>query len=216
MNVTARVVQNELSKIHKQNMDAKQAMRMAMNEAVRKGKTEIKRSITDLYNIKASKVTDSNKNKGLSLKLATNKNLRAEVDAGHIPINVSNFKIKDLKVESSRDFAFASNVKSKKTKTVKLAKVFRNAGVEVEIKKGEKKVLATAFRIEKFGNAVFARGKKQKLGFAFAKPRMPIDSISTISIATAAQNINAQQKYWPVVEAYYKQRLDYHLNRMIK
>lgn len=217
MDIAAKIVKNELDKLKKNNLNANKAMRMAMNESVRKGRTEVKKSITEFYNIKPGTITDSNKKKGLSLKLATDKNLRAEVDAGHVPINIGSLSgVKDLKVESAREFAFATNVKTKKTKVVKLARIFKGGGIQVEVKKGEKKVLATAFRIEKFGNAVFARGKKNKLGFAFAKPRMPIDSISTISIATAAHNTNAQQKYWPVVESYYKQRLDYHLNRLIK
>lgn len=217
MNFAAKIVQNELHKLKKENLNAGKAMRMAMNEAVRKGRTEVKKSITEFYNIKPGTVTDSNKKKGLSLKLATDKNLRAEVDAGHVPINISSLsKVKDLKVESAREFAFATNVKTKKTKVVKLARIFKGGGIQVEVKKGEKKVLPSAFRVEKFNNAVFARGKKNKIGFAFAKPRMPIDSISTLSIATAAQNTNAQQKYWPVVEAYYKQRLEYHLKRMVK
>lgn len=212
MAVEAKIIKNELDKLKKYPANAQQAMRMAMNEAVRKGRTEVKKSITDVYNIKPGSISDPNKKKGLSLKLATNKNLHAEVDAGHTPVNIGS--LSKVKNSMKQNFAFASSVKTKKTKTVKLARIFKKAGIQVEIKKGEVKTFPSAFRVEKLSNAIFARGKRQKVGFKFDKPRMPIDSISTISVATAALNVNAQEKYTPVVEQYYQQRLDYHLKRM--
>lgn len=216
MDFVTKILKDELNKLKKERLQIDVATRMALNEAVKKGKTEVKKSITEVYNIKPGSITDSNRKKGLSIKSATNKNLRAEVDAGHTPVNIGSLsKVKQVKQEVGQNVAFASNVKTKKTKTVKLARIFKGGGIQFELKKGSVKTLPSAFRVGKLNNAVFARGKKKKIGFQFDKPRMPIDSVSTISVATAALNVDAQSKYTPVVEQYYAQRLEHHLKRMI-
>ena len=196
------------------------ATRMALNDSIRKGKTETRRSITEIYNIKASRINDANKGKGLSLKLASKTNLSAEVDAGHIPISLSeaNPKYKGRVV--------ANTVKYRKGKAVKGKSVKRSTGqVSIEIVKGQRKIISSAFTIglgthsdtgNKFAtSAIFARGKKGKPTFKFGKKRYPIDTLSTISVATAALNVKAKEKVMPVVSDFYQKSVTRQMQRLV-
>lgn len=221
--VDTRQASKELQKLKKQVSPAKlaSATKMALNDGVRKGKTEVRKSINSLYNISKSRIDDSNKKKGLSLKLATNDHLMAEVDAGHIPINLSEAAPK-FKGET-----IATKISFKGGKAKKGQAIRRSTGkISVEIVKGERKTLETAFTIgrathattgQQFSTtAIFARGKKGKPDFKFGKKRLPIDSMSTVSVATAALNTNAQQQVQPIVNEHVERRMMHHLQRAIK
>lgn len=211
---------HELDKLMKK-LSSKQitdAARMALNEAARKGKVEVKNAITSIYNIKPSRITDSNKKKGLSIKHATNKNLTAEIDAGHTPTQLSDANPK------FKSIAIAQSVKFKDGKASKGKLNKRSASqISVEIVKGQRKTLATAFipgrvtqgSTQTLTPLIFARGKKGKPTFKFGKSRYPIDTLSSISVATAATNVNAKEKYQPVVEAYMNKRFVHHIQRMV-
>lgn len=197
------------------------ATRMALNDSIRKGKTETKRSISAIYNIKPSRIDDRDKKKGLSTKLATNTNLSAEVDAGHVPINLSeaNPKFKGVTV--------ATSVKHKKGKASKGKNIKRSTGqISIEVIRGQRKIISSAFTIgiathAKTGkqfttSAIFARGKRGKPTFAFGKKRYPIDSLSTVSVATAALNVRAKEKVQPIVSAFYQNSMERQLQRQLK
>jgi hypothetical protein len=220
----------ELKKLKKKlsHKEVAIATRMALNESIRKGRTEVKEAILAVYNLKSSRILDADRKKGLSLRLAQGNNLSAELDAGHVPANLASFNnVKQVQQEVGQNIAFASKLKSRKTKVVKLARIFQGAGIQVEVKKGTTKIISSAFTLGSFtnakskqtvaipGKAIFARGKKGKPTFKFAKPRMPIDSISAVSVATAAQNVNAQDKYAPVVEQHLNVRMLHHLKRAV-
>ncbi len=197
------------------------ATRMAINESVKSAKVQVKRTIRDIYNISNSRIDDKNPKKGLSIKLATNSDMTGQVNAGHIPINLS---------EASPKFtgeAVATQVKYKNGKPVKGRTYKRSKSkISVEVLKGQRKTLETAFTIgvathastgQQFATtAIFARGKKGKPDFQHAKPRLPIDSLSTVSVATAALNTKAQEKTQPKVSEQYMKRLQHHMNRMLK
>jgi hypothetical protein len=197
------------------------ATRMALNDSIRKGKTETKKAITAIYNIKPSRIDDSSKKKGLSLKLATNSSLSAEVDAGHVPVNLSETKVSYKGVVVAMQVKY-KNGQAKKGKSFKRS----TSAISVQVRKDEgAKVINTAFTIgsathAKTGNqfatsAIFARGKKGKPVFSFGKSRYPIDSLSTVSVATAALNVKAKEKVQPVVSAFYKKDIQKQMQRLI-
>lgn len=177
-------------------------VRMAINDATRWGKTRVKDAIRQVYNIKAQRITDSNRKKGLSIILATNNNLTAKITAGHTPANMGSLS--------------GTRVTQKK-------------GVSVEVQKGKRKTIPSAFRLyatkgQKGASfypttdskaVIFARGKYGKPKFIFQKPRKPIAPITSLSVATAAHNTNAIKAYEPKVSAYYEKRLIHHLERIV-
>ncbi|MGZ5302527.1 MAG: hypothetical protein ACXWDO_00295, partial [Bacteroidia bacterium] len=184
------------------------------------------KSILSLYNIKSSRIDDRDAKKGLSVKLATGSKLSAEVDAGHIPVNLVNVAgIKTTREEVGRKVSFASSIKTRKTRSVKGGKVYRTA-ISVEITKGTRTTLRTAFIVNKFksqggstvniaGGAIFARGKRGKPTFEHGRSRMPIDSLSTVSVSTAANNTKAQENVMPVVSSVYVKELERQLKRRL-
>jgi hypothetical protein len=203
------------------------AIRMALNDTARTGKVAVRKSIQDLFNIKNSRINDTNPKKGLSVSFATNNKLEAEIRAGHIPVNLIN--ITGVKLEAQQtgqEFSYASTIKRRKTKAVKGKKTYSGRGISLEIFKGDRKNIPTAFTVGKFrhfksgsavsipSTAVFARGQKGKPGFQFGKARMPIDSLSTVSIGTASINSKAQDKYGDKVNTYCLQRLLKNLNSL--
>lgn len=205
----------------------KAATRMALNDSIRKAKTEVKKTILELYNIKSSRIDDRDKKKGLSVKLSQGNNMSAEVDAGHIPVNLVNISGNKFKrIEVGRKLAFASSLKSRKVKALRGGKIYRNQ-LTVEVAKGQRKTIYSAFIINQFkhagsgqtvninSGAVFARGKRGAPQFEFGKDRMPIDSISSLSVSTAARNTNAQERVQPKVTEYYQQQVTRQLQRKV-
>lgn len=223
-----QVDQKGFEKLKKQlsKSETEKAMRMAVNDAALRGRTLIRSSISEVYNIKNSRINDPAREKGLSVKKATNSDLRSMVYAGHIPVNLIN--ISGVKLESAEVSQSFRYTKGAKRKLIKGKRNFRGGGISLEIVKGERKKINSAFVIGKFrhyrggksvsipSSAVFARGQKGKVGFEFAKPRMPIDSISTISIATAATNTRAFDKWEGPITRYSSDRFFHHVKRMVE
>lgn len=196
------------------------ASRMALNDSIRKGKVEMRKAITSVYNLKAATVNNINSKKGLSVKLSTNKKLEAVVNAGHQPVNLSSLSVKFKSKQIGSQISYQKNGKQKRT----AAK--RSIGViSVEVLKGAGyKPINTAFspgvvsvpgKSQAFTKAIFARGKKGSPTFMFGKDRMPIDSITSVSVATAAYNTTAQQQVIPTISATYEKELTRQLNRLV-
>ncbi len=199
----------------------KRALRMALNDAVIKGKTMVRRSITEVYNIKAARVNDNNSRKGLSLKKATDSDLSAQINAGHTPLKLADMDPKYSGSVIAQQVSFRGG-SSRKGKTVKRS----TSAISVEVIKGQRKTIASAFTIGVAKNAatgqqfattaIFARGKRGKPGFEFAKPRMPIDTISSVSVGTAATNTKSVEKYQDELNHYANKRFVHHVERLIK
>jgi hypothetical protein len=211
---------DELKKqLSKQQVTA--ATRMALNDSIRKGKTETKKSITAIYNIKPSRIDNSDKKKGLSTKLATNSSLWAEVDAGHVPISLSeaNPKFKGVTVATTVKY---KNGKASKGKNLKRS----TTQISVEVINGKRITLGSAFTIGIGTNAqtgkqfttpaIFARGKRGKPTFSFGKSRYPIDSLSTVSVAVAALNVKAKEQVQPVITEFYQKSVQRQMERLIQ
>lgn len=192
--------------------------RISLNTAARKGKTEFRKSISELYNIKPSSINDADKKKGLSLKLATNSNLSAEVDAGHKPLSLANFPVK------FKSITLGNRVKVKDGKFTKGKAIKRSIGqISVSILSNKSKIIPSAFipGIVKHSTgqiatpAIFARGKRGKPNFSFSKKRYPIDTISSVSIATAALNKKERQRIENAANESLSKETDRQINRLL-
>lgn len=181
----------------------------------------VRRSIQEVYNIKASTINDDNKRKGLSIKKATGNDLSSQINAGHTPLKLSDMNPQFKGSTVARQVTYKGG-KAKAGKAVRRS----ISQISVEVIKGQRKVLGSAFTIGIASNAktgqqfattaIFARGKKGKPGFEFGKPRFPIDSISTVSIGTAATNTKSLSKYDNELNAYASERFIHHVERLIK
>lgn len=163
------------------------AARMALNDTLRWSRTQIRRSIQETHNIKPARLNDKSSKKGLVAILASNTILEGKITAGHQPISL-------LSMNGVR-----------KTK----------AGVSVEVIKGIRKLLPGAFMLTKFGRLVFERGQYKKAGFQFSKDRNPIDSIKTVSVATAAMNAKAAAKWKQPAQDKYQAEVQRQISRLI-
>jgi hypothetical protein len=196
------------------------AMRMAINEGLTKGRTEVRKGLQEVYNIRTSVLNDAKT--GLQINKATNKNLSGDIHASNKPLPISEMDPKFKGKTIGQSFSRGKNGKVKKGRIVK-----RSVGqISIEVIKGQRKILETAFipgraanastGMQGFTRAVFARGLRGKPGFAFSKPRLPIDSLSTVSPGTAASNERSVEKYSGTVKSYAEQRFVHHIERMIK
>lgn len=223
MNVKVEV-NEEIFKRAKEKLSPSQiagAMRMAMNDSVRKGRTMVRRAVQSGYNIQANVINDKSPKKGLSIKFASGRDLSAEIRAGHTPLSIKDANPRFTGVQVASKVSYKGG-KAKKGKALRRS----TSQISIEIIKGQRKTLASAFTIGvgqhnggtgQFGTGqIFARGKKGKPGFVFAKPRYSIDSISTISVATAAANDRSLDQYGPEVNQHAQQRFIHHIERLIK
>jgi hypothetical protein len=199
---------SELSKQQIRNITS-----MSLNKAITSSKTEAKKSITDLYNLKSSYVDK----KLFSLK-ASKYNLTAQLNADHKPVSLASFPLK------FKSITIAYNLNSKKGRSKGNA-VKRSVGqVSVQIfKDGPYKTINTAFApgvvksrdpgvIQATTPAIFARGKRGKPDFQFGKSRYPIDTLSSVSVATAALN----DKNKPRIEKKANEVLTNEFSRLMK
>lgn len=196
------------------------AIKMALNDGVRRARTDVRKGIQSLYNIKSSRILDGNPKKGLSLRFATDSTLEADLIAGHTPVNLSETKIKSTFVTAR----YKAGDKAYSVKNGKLKAAKRSVGlISVEVIKGDVKSLSSAFipgtATSSRGNqfvtpAIFARGKRGAPDFKFSKDRYPIDTLGTVSIFTAALNAKTQGLYVSNVNDYTIQRLIRNLQRL--
>ena len=199
------------------------AIRMALNDGARRSRTEVRKGIQQIYTIKSARILDSNPKKGLSIRFATDNNLEADLIAGHSPVNLSEVKIKTT--WTTANYKAGDTAYSVK-KNGKLQKAKRSVGlISVEVFKGNSKQLLTAFipgtatsaRGTQFITpAIFARGKRGTPDFKFStdNKRYPIDTLSTVSIFTAALNAKTQGVYLNNVNTYTVSRLMRNLERL--
>lgn len=196
------------------------AMRMAINEGLTKGRTEVRRGVQEVYNMRTAVL--NNDTTGLKIKKATGSNLTGNIAASNKPLPISEASPKFRSVTIGRSFTYNKDGKVKKGAAIKRSV----AQISIEIIKGQRKTINTAFAPgratnatsgkQSFNTAIFARGKRGKPGFKFAKPRMPIDTISTVSPGTAASNERSVNNYSNTVTDYANKRFVYHIERMIK
>ena len=156
------------------------ALRMAINDTMRKQRTELRRYVRSTYNIPADKINSIN------FTPASDFNLQSKLWGSHKPVQFAYFKPVfiggGLSVRGS--YTKKGGLKSKTGK----GRANAPGGVTVEIKKGMPVTIPFAFMVGKFDTPfVFARGAYQKgKGFVTAKPRNPINVLSSLSPYGAA------------------------------
>lgn len=176
----------------------RKAVRLGTNDTLRWSRTRIRTTIQEAYNIKAARINDTDSRKGLKLLLATTADpMNGRITAGHRPINL------------------ASLGRSRRTKT----------GVSVEVLKGHRGIIQRAFMIPG-KNTVFARGRYSAFGFLFrggigerqntTGNDTPISGINTVSVATAALNTRAFNKWEPDVNKKHIHEIERQISRLLR
>ena len=155
------------------------ALRMAINDTMRKQRTQLRQYVRHTYNIPGDKINS------IDFGPATTYNLESKMFASHSPVQLAYFKPIFSKGKSTIRGSYS---KKKGLSAKKGRSGGPEAGVSVEIKKEQRVTILFAFMVEKFEKPfVFARGQYQKgKGFVRGKPRMPISVLSSASVFSAA------------------------------
>jgi len=174
--------ENALAEFGKQlgHEQVSRAMRMAINDTMRKQRTKLRQYVRHAYNIPAEKVNTIN------FQPAKDFNLESRMSASRRPVQLAYFKPVFVGTSFSirGSFTKAAGLKSKVGK----GRTNGAGGVSVEIKKGQRVSILFAFMVGKFETPfVFARGQYQKgKVFVRSKPRNPINVLSSVSTYGAA------------------------------
>lgn len=155
----------------------RQATSRALNRSASSGRTLSNSEIRRKYAISASVLQNIIKNTN-----STSRNLEASIRASGAPLSWNYFGAKQEQPQGTTSFnrrGVASSRLNRKART--------NAkrGVTATIMKGKSVNLPTAFiQVANGGLTVFARGRNKGNGegFEFSKPRLPIGSITTLSV----------------------------------
>ncbi len=199
-----------------------EATRIAINTSLKWGRTRIREDISKEYNVKLGRLYNSAKDKGLNVKPASNTRLEGTITAGHLPVGLSGFNgIKQASETTGFAISFASSLKTRKTRTMRKA-IKSGVGISVEIRKGKREVIRSAFRTPKFGNVVFARGEYSAMGFRWRHyrknttgPDKPINALNSTSVATMALTKSVFAKWGTPIEKYYENELQRQLKRLV-
>lgn len=232
--VDVRKAQEQFRELEKQLSSHKvaSAQRMALNDSIRIGRTHVKRSVSKIYNFTSSVLNDTTTEKGLKIRLATNSNLETKITAGHTPRTMYSFKgTKVFRKEVSRSISVVSNINTRKTKVLRGERNYADGGIMVEVYRGKKKVIPSAFPLfvgkgikGAFSKTLqssdkmvpFGRGDHNGARFNWGKKRKPIAPLKGISLATAVMNTKAQDKYAPIIQQKYIERYNHQLSRLIR
>jgi hypothetical protein len=156
------------------------ALRMAINDTMRKQRTELRQYVRKTYNIPSKQINS------IDFSPASDYNLESKLGGSHKPVQFAYFKPVFIGAGMSvrGSYTKKGGLKSKTGK----GRANAPGGVTVEIKKGNPVTIPFAFMVGKFDTPfVFARGGYQKgKGFVTAKPRNPINILSSLSPYGAA------------------------------
>lgn len=183
-----------------------------MNHSLAKGRTQAKREITSIYNIPSSLAMES-----MRVKNANSTTLTGSIDASSRYTPLRHFKPK----------ATSGNVTTRTTRTGalysrKTKRRSKNQGVQVEIIKGQRKIISSAFFMPgSFNATVVARGQySQQRRFEFRTKRvtktgndLPIDSLRTVSVFKSAINTTVQKRLADYVMGEYGKRITHEIER---
>ncbi len=195
---------------------------MAINDSLRFGRTRIREDIAKEYNVKLGRLYASDRKKGLHVKPAYYNNLQGTITAGNMPVGLSGFNGNRLAVETTGyNISFASSIKTRKMRVQRKA-IRKAGGISVEIKKGRRDVIRSAFKIPKYGSLVFARGNYSAFGFLWRHRRVnttgqdkPIEVLNSTSVATMALNKHTVLRYFLPIHRKYEQELQRQLKRLL-
>lgn len=155
----------------------KKATSRALNRAASSGRTESSKQIRQKYTIGAAKINNEIKTNNSNYR-----NLEASIRAKGSPLSLSNFGAKQEQARGTTSFNRSGRASSRLNRRARTNAV---RGVTATIQKGKTINLPTAFiQVANGGITVFARGRNLGggQGFEFAKPRLPIGKITTLSV----------------------------------
>lgn len=188
-----------------------QAISRALNRAAQQSKTVSNKEIRQVYNISASAL-----NSQLKVRYSQPRNLTARVVASGSPLSLNYFNAKQETVAGTAKFNRKGELSRTTRKTRKRNPV---SGVSFEIKKGRTENLPTAFiQTANGGNTVFARGQYKSAGegFEFAKDRLPIGKMSTISIPLMFANNEVMTPVERSAESFFRARIEHEVNWLLQ
>jgi hypothetical protein len=148
-----------------------------LNRAASSGRTESSKQIRQKYSIGAAKINNEIKTNNSNYR-----NLEASIRAKGSPLSLSNFGAKQEQARGTTSFNRSGRASSRLNRRARTNAV---RGVTATIQKGKTINLPTAFiQVANGGITVFARGRNLGggQGFEFAKPRLPIGKITTLSV----------------------------------
>jgi hypothetical protein len=180
---------------------------MAINDTMRLQRTKLRQYVRHTYNIPGDKITT------IDFSPATTFNLESKLGGSHTPVQLAYFKPIFSKGKSTLRGSYS---KKKGLSTKKGRGGGPNAGVSVEIKKGQRVTIPFAFMVGKFEKPfVFARGQYQKRkGFVRGKPRMPINILSSASVFGAAFGTERRTEVTQNAYADFAQKANEYLQKM--
>jgi hypothetical protein len=186
---------------------AKAAAR-AINHSLAKGKTAASKNIRDTYRISAADVSADTQ-----IQRATPQNV-----TGYIKANKQTLSLSKFNPVYQRGNVITKNVGGKKGGFASNKTRRKGTGVTVEIIKGQKVRLPSAFlMLFKSGKgSVFARGEYGSDGFQFGKERLPITKLNTKSVYWAMLNEGVSAKTGAELGPMYQERLHHELTKGLK
>lgn len=193
--------------------DAAKAVNRAINHTLGKANTEANRQIRSVYKIALADLNDKD-NK--LIKNSSEYSLTGTINASIRPLSLSKFN--PVWVRNNARGVTASKMKSflvRSTKNKSNKTSRGNQGVTVEVVKGKKETINSAFLIFKgSGSPVMARGQYSgSSGFLFGRPRLPINKLNTKSIYYSLINEDVQKGLAEKVNVDYPERLLHELNK---
>jgi hypothetical protein len=192
--------------------DAAVIINRAINHTLQKANSEANRQIRSVYNIPLKYLNDK---EGKLIKKSNPESLTGTIEASTKPLSLSIFN--PVWVRDNARGATASKMKSflVKTNKNKSTKVSRGkVGVTVEIIKGKKETINSAFMLFKTGGTpVMARGRYSGSdGFLFGRSRLPIGKLNTKSIFYSLINEDVQKNLSNYISKEYPDRIEKELN----
>jgi hypothetical protein len=187
------------------------AISNALNRAATQSRTAANKEIRKTYNISASAL-----NNQMKVRYSQTRTLTARVVASGSPLSLTNFGASQTKGQDTVKFDKKGNLSRVTRKTRKRNPV---SGVSFEIKKGNKEILPTAFiQTANGGTTVFARGsyKGSGEGFEFAKERLPIAKMTTISIPLMFANNEVMTPTGRQAEDFFSARIEHEINWLLQ
>lgn len=186
--------------------EIKKATNRAINHTLGVARTAVSKEIRSVYKIAAGDVREQTE-----VKRSSTVTLTGMIKANAAPLSLSKFNpvaiafgrggvLTETRRHGGRRGGFASSF---------VTRLGWNAGVTIEVLKGQKERLPSAFLLHAAsGNAtVMARGAYDGSSFGWDKPRLPINKLNSKSIYWASQNSGVTDKVMRDIGPKYQDRL---------
>jgi hypothetical protein len=192
------------------------AMRMAINDAARAGRTAASREILAKFNVKATKVNQELKN----VRMATNTNQSAVIQAKGRPIPLLYFGAREIKgplvAHLGRKAVYGRHMRLTPREARLLKRRGMGRGIMVSIEKGKKTILRHAFMATMANGhmGVFERirGKTGRRGKGYLEK---IEQKAVITIASMFGQEQVQKRVALTVQDKWAERVVHHLDRLL-